>query len=309
MAQTLNTPFMKPSGHNFIPGTFLGLINETAQDRGLLGKMVAEKPTLFGPVSGATFHGDARAEVIGESEAKSANGNFRIDTWSAEPVKLHVGLRTSDEFKWANEDYQLGIMQDYVAPELGKAIARAVDLLAIHGINPKTGQPTAKMPKFLAQAANKVVVGGRPTTDLTNAVGLIMAQEGQPNGIATDAKYTFDLASEVYPAGHSLVGQPMYPQMGFSGATSWRGLHIETSTTVAGTPEIAAPSGIRGIIGDWNQIRWGFQRNFPLEMIEYGDPDNTGRDLKGNNEVFLRTEAVVYVAINKMERFALLKAA
>ena len=35
MAQTLNTPFMKPGGHNFIPGTFLGLINETAQDRGI----------------------------------------------------------------------------------------------------------------------------------------------------------------------------------------------------------------------------------------------------------------------------------
>ena len=133
MAQTLNTPFMKPGGHNFIPGTFLGLINETAQDRGLLGKMVAEKPTLFGPVSGATFHGDARAEVIGESGAKSANGDFRIDTWSSEPVKLHVGLRTSDEFKWADEDYQLGIMQDYVAQLESRHQTRSVRMQPANG--------------------------------------------------------------------------------------------------------------------------------------------------------------------------------
>jgi hypothetical protein len=66
-------------------------------------------------------------------------------------------------------------------------------------------------------------------------------------------------------------------------------------------------SGVKAIVGDFSRVHWGFQRNFPIELIEYGDPDQTGRDLKGHNEVMVRAEAVLYVAIESLDSFAVVK--
>ena len=50
----------------------------------------------------------------------------------------------------------------------------------------------------------------------------------------------------------------------------------------------------RAIVGNFRDyFKWGFAKQIPLEVIEYGDPDNAGRDLKGHNEVYLRGEAYI----------------
>ena len=59
-----------------LPGTSLGLVTEAALDAGLLPKLVPSKPTLFGPVKGATFSGVPRAQIVGESEAKGSQDPF-----------------------------------------------------------------------------------------------------------------------------------------------------------------------------------------------------------------------------------------
>ena len=45
------------------------------------------------------------------------------------------------------------------------------------------------------------------------------------------------------------------------------------------------------------------------EVIEYGDPDNTGQDLKGYNQIAYRTEAVLAYAVLDPKAFAVLKSA
>ena len=37
-------------------------------------------------------------------------------------------------------------------------------------------------------------------------------------------------------------------------------------------------------------VKWGYAKQIPLEVIRYGDPDNSGKDLKGYNQVYLRAE-------------------
>lgn len=288
-----------------LPGTYVGIVQDAAADSGIIGSLSPEKPTLFGPVSGATFSGDPRVAIVGESEAKPEGTGPTITSWSVEPVKGVVQCRASEEFLWADEDYQMGILRDLVAPRFGLAIGRFADLFGFHGINPATGTVSNKATKYLAQSTKVVEAGNAPTDELMAAMTLL---GGNASGIAADRAYAFGLASEVYPAGHSLAGQPMYPQMGFNAASSWRGLNISTSSTVSGAPEISAASGIKAIVGDFSSIRWGFQRNFPLEIIRYGDPDNSGRDLKGHNEILFRSEAVIYMAIPDVEDFALVKA-
>ena len=99
----------------------------------------------------------------------------------------------------------------------------------------------------------------------------------------------------------------MYPAAGFAGLDNWRGLNVGSSSTVSGAPEMSPASGVKAIVGDFSRVHWGFQRNFPIELIEYGDPDQTGRDLKGHNEVMVRAEAVLYVAIESLDSFAVVK--
>ena len=41
-----------------------------------------------------------------------------------------------------------------------------------------------------------------------------------------------------------------------------------------------------------------------MDVIEYGDPDNTGVDLKGHNQVYLRAEAYLGWAIFDAASFA-----
>ena len=67
------------------------------------------------------------------------------------------------------------------------------------------------------------------------------------------------------------------------------------STTVSGKPTDAstADNKVRAIVGNFaSGIRWGVQKSFPFRVLEFGDPDNTGRDLAGHNEVLLRGEIV-----------------
>ena len=56
-----------------------------------------------------------------------------------------------------------------------------------------------------------------------------------------------------------------------------------------------------------NGIRWGIQRQLPVELIQFGDPDGQG-DLKRKNQVALRLETV-YAWYVFTDRFALVKEA
>ncbi|MED6165409.1 hypothetical protein PIB30_099258, partial [Stylosanthes scabra] len=74
--------------------------------------------------------------------------------------------------------------------------------------------------------------------------------------------------------------------------------------TVSGQPEAKTDTKVRGILGDFqNGIRWGVQRNLPLELIRFGDPDGQG-DLKRRNQIAIRME-IVYGWYVFTDRFAL----
>ena len=62
-------------------------------------------------------------------------------------------------------------------------------------------------------------------------------------------------------------------------------------------------------MGDFALIKWGMVRDIWSEIIEYGDPDQTGVDLKAHNQIAFRTEAVYAYAILDPKGFAVLKSA
>jgi hypothetical protein len=69
----------------------------------------------------------------------------------------------------------------------------------------------------------------------------------------------------------------------------------------------ATDNGVKAILGDFQGgIYWGIQKSFPFRMLEFGDPDNAGRDLAGHNELLFRTE-IVYAWYVWPEKFSVIE--
>lgn len=283
-----------------LPGTYLGILEGAAHKAGVISKLSPEKPTRFGPVSAGTFQGVPRAQIVGESEAKGGSDLTRVPV-KTEPIKFQIGVRVSDEFIWGSEDYRLEEMKN-VATAIGTGMGRAVDLIAMHGVNPATGLQSDKVTHYLAQTTNSATLAadGSATDAVVAAAGLVLGSGFTPTGVALDGAFSFALSTETYAD-----GREKNPGMGFGqDLTAVKGMTAAIGSTVSGRPEIADGSGIVSFVGDYGNLRWGYQRNLPIEVIRYGDPDNTGRDLAGHNEALLRAEAVIYVLVPDLGAFA-----
>ena len=96
-------------------------------------------------------------------------------------------------------------------------------------------------------------------------------------------------------------GVKLYPEFNFGANPETLGaMRIDVNSTVSkGEVDHA-------IVGDFSGFRWGYAKDIPLEVIEYGNPDNdaTAGDLKGHNQVYLRAEAYIGWGILAPEYFA-----
>lgn len=147
---------------------------------------------------------------------------------------------------------------------------------------------------------------------IREAAGLLIQRQSpvSVNGFAIDPRLTWDLASlQTKNADGSESGQQRYPSLGLgTGVSSFLGINTAQGDTVSGQPEAAADTGVRGILGDFNGgIRWGVQRDLPVELIRFGDPDGQG-DLKRRNQIALRLE-IVYGWYVFTDRFATINVA
>lgn len=279
-----------------------------AQKGSTLVALSGQTPMLFGTTQYMTMTARPKAQIVSEG-AQKAQTPPAFGSVNVTPRKAQVTIRTNEEFKWADQDYQTGVLAE-VADAVAIALSRSIDLVAYHGINPLTGVALSGSPAKLLDTTNTVEITGssKPDDDLTSAVGLVIADGFTPNGVALDPSFSFALATEKDTTGHRL-----FPELGFGIApTNILGLNASVSDTVS-APEAAISGGayattnpnVKGIVGDYaGAIRWGVQRNIPLELIEYGDPDNTGQDLKGANQIALRAEVVFGVAIFDLSAFA-----
>lgn len=271
-----------------------------------IAALSGSEPQQFGEVTHMTLTGRPRAELVGEGADKGdTNGTF--GTKVATPHKFQVTMRFNEEVQWADEDYQLGILST-LAAEGGTALARALDLGGFHGINPRAGTAAASIVAGdrIATTTNSVEITTATLTTpdivIEQAAGLVIADGYIPTGIAFDPSYAWTVATSRYAD-----GRKKYPELGFgSNVSSFEGLQAFSSSTVSGLPEASANTNVKAIVGQWDAFRWGVQRNIPVELIRFGDPDGLG-DLKRKNQIALRMEVVYGWAVMDLDAFATVK--
>lgn len=278
-----------------------GMIAKT-QSTSVIAKLAAQQPMRFGETDYITFSDFPRAEFV-EEGADKASVKSTLGVVTAKPRKAQVTMRFSEEVQWADEDYQLGILNT-LAGAGATALSRALDLGLIHRINPLNGTAITGWDNYLASTTLRAEIGSTPVDDVfRNAVGLLVGAGEQVTGAAFDPKFTWALSSL-----KDGDGRQMFPQLGFgTGTEDFLGLPVAQGNTVSGVPE-ATDTRARAIVGDFtNGLRWGIQKDIPVELIHFGDPDGQG-DLKRKNQIALRLE-LVYGWYVFPERFAIVEEA
>lgn len=272
-----------------------GMVKDVVQGS-TVAALSARRPQRFGNEDIITFTGRPKAEFVGEGQAKSSTtGEF--DFVTSTPKKTQVTMRFNEEVQWADQDYQLGVL-DTLSEAGAEALARALDLGLYHRINPLTGTEIDGWQNYLNAADRRVEItpatAKAPELIVEAAIGLLVAN-GHPtpvNGLALHPSLAWGLSTERFAD-----GRKKYPELGLGiDLGSYNGLQSSTSDTVAGgdeaLPALTEARAVRGIVGDFaNGIRWGVQREIPIELIKYGDPDGQG-DLKRHNQIALRLEIV-----------------
>lgn len=287
-----------------------GMITE-ARTTSTVAKLSGREPQKFGETEYITFNDFPKAEFVEEGAQKgSTKGGY--GSVKSKPRKAQVTMRFNEEVQWASEDHQLSILKD-LAGAGQIALSRALDLGLYHRVNPLTGTVISGWENYLGKTEHSAELTAGVDADavIRKAVGLLVNRKvpASVNGLAIDPRLTWSLSElQTKLANGDPSGVQRYPQLGFgTGLESFMGINAAQGDTVSGSPEASTDTLIRGIVGDFqNGIRWGIQRELPVELIRFGDPDGQG-DLKRHNQIALRLE-IVYGWYADETKFATIKA-
>ena len=290
MAALITNDFNLPE--EYVTGVF-----KKAQTTSALARLSGAQPQKFGKSNVMTLTSAPKAELVAEGATKSPTPTAYA-TKTVTPFKLQVTVRVSDEVKWADEDYQLGVLAD-IQENAGIALGRALDIVGIHKANPLTGTVAASVTEGLVDATAKATLSGTKYDEAIEAgAALVIANGYTPTGIALDPTLSFGLATM-----RDTTGRRIYPELGYgTGLASFEGMAAAVSDTVSGK-ELAEASNVIGLVGQFDAFRWGVQRDIAAHLIEFGDPDGLG-DLQRQNQVAIRAEVVYGIGIMDLDAFA-----
>lgn len=256
-------------------------------------------PMKFGAGQSMTFD-IGEAELV-EEGANKGPSTITSTTKTVAPHKFHKTVRWTEEVMWADEDYQLGVVEQ-VLDLIQPALSRALDFGVYHGINPNDGAAAASITESLSDTTNSVELGAGETFEAIDAAdALVLADSFAPSEIALDPTFAASFATK-----RTTEGIKLYPDLSLATAVSTlEGHRASVSNTVSAAGVAAVATNVKAFVGDFGTIRWGIQRQIGVEVIRYGDPDGQG-DLKRNNQVAFRSEVVYGWGIADLDAVAVI---
>ena len=286
---------------SLFPAQLTNELFNMARGKSSLARLSNSEPIPFNGKEVFTFDMDSEVNLVGENGVKS-NGGATVEPVTMIPVKVEYGVRVSDEFRYGADEIRLQYLRTF-AEGFAKKVARGLDIMVFHGINPRTGSTASVLTnKNFADLVDQTVTydSSTPDANVEDAISLITTNEHLVTGMAMSPTFRSSLAK--LKKG-STSNEPMFPTLGWgSEVTEINGLPVDSNSTVS-----FGNSGVEAIVGNFaDYFKWGFAKEIPFEVIEYGDPDNSGKDLKAYNQVYLRGEAYIGWGIIAPDAFAMI---
>lgn len=275
-------------GTLFNPETVRDLFTKVS-GRSSIAKLSKSMPVAFNGNEIFVFSMDDEANIVAEGSVKPA-GSINLEPVKIIPIKIEYGARITDEFLYATEEKQLDILKAF-NEGYSKKVARAIDIMAFHGVNPrsKTASALIGTNSFDTNTNVKVIIYDAVAIEDNIEEAIAGVDEAYDvNGIAMSKTFSSTLASL------TVNGVKQYPELAWgSNPGNVHGLPVDVNSTVSFNN-----SNDMAIVGDFqNAFKWGYAKEIPLEVIKYGDPDQSGKDLKAYNQVYLRCETYIGWAI------------
>lgn len=275
------------------------LINKV-KGRSSLATLSGQKGIPFNGTEQFVFSMDSDIDIVAEN-GKKTHGGVTLEPVTIVPLKVEYGARVSDEFMYASEEVQIDMLQAF-NDGFARKLAKGIDLMAIHGINPrsKTASDIIGNNCFDKKVTQAVTyTEADPDTNVEAAVGMVRGADGEVSGLAMDPTFATALAKL------KVNGVKQFPELSWgANPGTVNGLQADVNNTVANGGKN------RAIVGDFaGAFKWGYAKQIPMEIIQYGDPDGTGKDLKNYNQIYIRCEAYVGWGILVPESFAMIKEA
>lgn len=282
-----------------------GFINNV-KGHSALAALCGSEPIPFNGKEYFTFNMDNDIDVVAEGGAKSAGGG-QVGSKTMVPVKVEYGMRVSDEFIYGSDEVALDILKAF-SEGWAKKLARGFDIMAMHGVNPRTGNAASG-----TIGNNHLDYAAGTTVTYLNSSST--ADENIESAIAGVGAYDYDVSGAIIgsTARAALAAlkdsdqRAVFPELAWGGKPSTlRGLRVDFNGP---TVEFNSAKA-RAYVGDFeNCFKWGIAKEMPIEVIEFGCPDNDtdAGDLKGHNQVYIRGEAYIGWGILDGNAFGLIK--
>ena len=287
-------------GTMFDPELVKDLIKKV-KGKSSLAALNDQTPIPFTGTKEFVFSMDNEIDVVAEN-GKKTEGGISLEPVTILPIKFEYGARISDEFMIATEEEQLDILTAF-NDGFAQKTAKGLDLAAMHGINPRTVTASSVIGEnhFDAKVTQTVdYTSSTPDENLEDAIALVDGSEGDVTGFALSK--TFGSAMAKVKAN----GIKQYPEFSFGASpATFSGIPTSVNKTISG-----GSTKDHGIVGNFQGgFKWGYSKEIPMEIIQYGDPDNSGKDLKGHGQIYIRTELYLGWGILVPEWFARIKEA
>lgn len=278
------------------PATLTDEVLTKVKGKSSLTKLSKQMPIEFNGNQLFVFDMPNEVDIVAEN-GKKGHGGVKVEPKVVAPIKIEYGARVSDEFMIASESRQKDILKGFI-DGFAKKMAKGLDIMAMHGINPRTGEASTVIGDNNFDKLVKTAIkydAANPDENIESAVTTIIAEENEVNGIAVSTELATALAK------YKVNGVKAFPEFAWGGnPETVNGKNVDVNATVS-----YKTNKDRAIVGDFeNSFRWGVAKEIPMKIIEYGDPDGSGKDLANYNQIYIRCEAYIGWAIFDEKAFA-----
>lgn len=303
--------FEKFQKESILPKPVANEIMRESYGQSLVGRLAGGVPMPITGVSMAFRTGDPVAGVVGEGVLKPVM-KVGVGTKTATPIKVATVAYWSKEARMSNPLAYL----DMVEKEARDAIAKAIDLAVIHGIDGVTGSQIPGK-EYITQSTNTVELGtsnaqsGGLSEDILTGYEAVINAGGEFTGFAADQRLTTKLLRARDVQGHPIYGADANGQTNLGAQFgTLHGLPVTFGRGVAGKIGTQKDTGIRLIGGAFqDNLKFGYVEDITYRYTDTGviNDGETQVNLFQQNMEAIILEAMFGWLIRDVNQFAVYK--
>lgn len=283
-----------------LPREYAPTLLKNAFEQSVIQPLSASQPMPLGETVVPQYDGGIEAGWVGEGERKpvsEASMSFK----TLAPRKVATIVVVSKEMVKVNPARML----DLVNQDLQNAITRAIDLAILYGKDAKSGAALSNA-TFVNQTTNRVELTDADLVPQVLAGYDLAGENSDPSGFAFDTRMRTRIALAAQQDGTGGGDAPRRMPSLASSVSDVAGLPATFGRVVSGRVGTNADTNVKGFVGDWNKVRWGFGEQITMSRSTEAtivDGANTYH-LFQDNLIGLLVEAIVGWTVMDADAFA-----